>query len=115
MKGRTLIELQDKDGRLVEYKAPERPVFNIGNETNLQAALAEATTEIDLSAINASLNYQNIHDYFYFSFRIRYFISAIRQSSSVSISCTCISSITRGSVLSIIILRSFKKRAASRQ
>lgn len=44
--------------RIVEEKAPERPVFSIGNETNLQQALAEATTEIDLSAINASLNNQ---------------------------------------------------------
>lgn len=42
--------------KVVGVKAPERPVFNIGNETNLQQALAEATTEIDLSAINASLN-----------------------------------------------------------
>lgn len=42
--------------RVVEEKTPERPVFSIGNETNLQQALAEATTEIDLSAINASLN-----------------------------------------------------------
>lgn len=42
--------------KVVEEKAPERPIFSIGNETNLQAALAEATAEIDLSTINASLN-----------------------------------------------------------
>lgn len=42
--------------RLVENKVPERPVFNIGKETNLQEALEEATAEIDLSMINASLN-----------------------------------------------------------
>ena len=41
--------------RIEAPKAPERPIFNIGKETNLQEALAEATTEIDLSAINASL------------------------------------------------------------
>lgn len=60
MKQSFITKVSSFYGRLVEYKAPERPVFNIGNETNLQAALAEATTEIDLSAINASLNYQNI-------------------------------------------------------
>ena len=42
--------------RVVEEKAPERHVFSNGKETNLQQDLAEATTEIDLSAINASLN-----------------------------------------------------------
>lgn len=60
MKQSFITKVSSFYGRLVEYKAPERPIFNIGNETNLQAALAEATTEIDLSAINASLNPQNI-------------------------------------------------------
>ena len=41
--------------RIEAPKLPERPVFNIGNETNLQQALEEATAEIDLSTINASL------------------------------------------------------------
>ena len=34
----------------------ERPTFSISNETNLQEALAEATAEIDLKAINEGLN-----------------------------------------------------------
>lgn len=42
--------------RIETSKTPERPVFSIGKETNLQEALAEATTEIDLSAINTTLN-----------------------------------------------------------
>lgn len=46
--------------RVVKPKEPERPIFNIGNETNLQQALAEATTEIDLSTVNASLNQSNV-------------------------------------------------------
>jgi len=41
--------------RIEAPKLPERPVFNIGNETNLQQALEEATAEIDISTINASL------------------------------------------------------------
>lgn len=44
--------------RVIEVKAPERPTFSISNETNLQEALAEATTEINLEAINAGLNNQ---------------------------------------------------------
>ena len=35
---------------------PERPIFNIEKETNLKEALQEATAEIDLNKINASLN-----------------------------------------------------------
>lgn len=42
--------------RIVETVIPPRPIFNIGNETNLQQALKEATVEIDLNAINAGLN-----------------------------------------------------------
>jgi len=54
MKQNFILKVKSFYGRLVE--GPARPVFSIGNETNLQAALAEATTEIDLSTINASLN-----------------------------------------------------------
>lgn len=36
--------------------AQERPTFSISNETNLQEALAEATAEIDLTAINKEVN-----------------------------------------------------------
>jgi len=42
--------------KIVKNITFERPIFNISNETNLQEALEEATTEIDLNAINASLN-----------------------------------------------------------
>lgn len=42
--------------KIKEVKIPERPIFSITKETNLQEALQEATTEIDLSTINASLN-----------------------------------------------------------
>lgn len=44
--------------KVIEVKAPDRPTFSISNETNLQEALAEATAEIDLKAINAGLNSQ---------------------------------------------------------
>lgn len=43
---------------IIKQQEPSRPVFNIGNETNLQQALAEATTEIDLKEINNALNIQ---------------------------------------------------------
>jgi len=56
MKQSFINKVKDFYSKVVGVKVPERPVFNIGNETNLQQALAEATTEIDLSAINASLN-----------------------------------------------------------
>lgn len=42
--------------KIVKKVSAERPIFNISNEKNLQEALEEATTEIDLSAINATLN-----------------------------------------------------------
>lgn len=48
--------------RIESSKLPTRPTFNISNETNLQEALAEATAEIDLKAINSSLNAQNIEN-----------------------------------------------------
>ena len=35
---------------------PPRPMFSIEHETNLQEALAEATAEIDLSALNANMS-----------------------------------------------------------
>lgn len=44
--------------KIIKQQEPSRPVFNIGNETNLQQALAEATTEIDLKEINNALNIQ---------------------------------------------------------
>lgn len=56
MKQSYILKVKSFYERLVEIKVPERPIFSIGNETNLQAALAEATAEIDLSTINASLN-----------------------------------------------------------
>lgn len=39
---------------------PQRPIINIGEETNLQQALREATAEIPLEEINQSLNNVNV-------------------------------------------------------
>lgn len=42
--------------RVIAEKIPQRPVFDINKETNLKEALQEATVEIDINTINASLN-----------------------------------------------------------
>ena len=56
MKQNFITKMKTFYNRLVEEKIVERPIFNIARETNLQEALQEATTEIDLSMINAGLN-----------------------------------------------------------
>jgi len=41
--------------KVVPKKEPEAPIIDISGETNLQKALAEATMELDLNELNASL------------------------------------------------------------
>lgn len=56
MKQSFISKVRNFYGRIIAPVVPERPIFNIGKETNLQEALQEATTEIDLSAINTNVN-----------------------------------------------------------